>query len=633
MRNCGKRSVAISVAAWLVLSSLAAAQVGDVKVEVMPAAPVPADAVSIKLSGVWGDSCVPRDPVVTVSNNVIRIRTVHPGGACLTVLTPFTLAANVGRLPAGVYHVQATHVFPSPNEPRDYAKARFGVGSTAEIAAPSLAQAATANRGAFYVYENADAGANHGAPSGFYGATGKLRLDAGCVNEAAAATGCAPAGSAQRDRERGTVLRLTFDPLAAGEFAGVNFEEPENWAARGMPASRGYDLRGATELVFEARSPTGIRVQFGVGGRVTDFLNIERGTAFATVRVRLDALKNPATGAVSPPDLSEVHFPFSVAANNQFTSGGGILLLDNIRFEAAPATRATALGFPLANQTYGLTPLDDNAVGRVPIPPDQVLRNVATTYESALVLLAALQRGTAEDRAAAAAIADAFVYALGHDNSGAPLPIADDKSTGLRNGYASGDLALLNDQGPGAGKAGEVRLAGFSARNACRPTGYCLVLDGATGGNNAFAMLALAAASVRLNKPDYLAAAETIGRWVSDRLSDRSGTGYGGYFNGYDDGATAVPKPLNRGKSVENNVDLFAAFSILALLARQRGRPADAALWTARANVAGDFVKEMFDREGGRFFAGTVPVGTPPNEARGICAPKSPKRRRCHQHL
>ncbi|MGH9845204.1 MAG: hypothetical protein ACREEM_41335 [Blastocatellia bacterium] len=608
-------------ALWLVLTGAAAAQVGEVRVEITPAAPAATDNISIKLSGVWNDSCVPREPVVTVADNLIRIRTVHPGGACLAVLTPFTLQVNIGRLPVGVYIVVATHSFPSPNEPRDYAKARFTVGGIGENAYSLVAGRAMAHRRAFYVYQDADSGFNHGAPSGFYGAAGKVRLDAGCVNDLSAATGCAPPGSTQLDRERGTALRVTFDPLAQGEFAGVNFEEPENWGARGMPASRGYDLRGATELVFEVRSPAGIRVQFGVGGRVTDFLNIERGAAFTTLRIRLDSLKDPATGAVSPPDLGDVHFPFAVAANSQFSSGGGqggtLLLLDNIRFEPTPASRQSALGFPLANQTFGITPFDDKVRGRVPIPPDQLLRNVTTTYESALALLALLHRGTAEDRAAARAIADALVYALSHDNSGAPLPVAGDRSTGLRNAYASGDLALLNDQGQGAGKAGEVRLAGFSARELCKPTGFCLVLDGATGGNNAFVILALAAASVRLDKPEYLAAAETIGRWIVDRLSDRGGTGYGGYFNGYDDGGVAAPKPVNKGKSVENNADIFAAFSTLALLAKQQGRAADAAAWTLRAGVAGDFVIEMFDASGGRFYAGTVPAGT--QAGNGIC--------------
>jgi hypothetical protein len=31
------------------------------------------------------------------------------------------------------------------------------------------------------------------------------------------------------DRHRGTILRIAFDPLSPGQFAGVNIEEPEGW--------------------------------------------------------------------------------------------------------------------------------------------------------------------------------------------------------------------------------------------------------------------------------------------------------------------------------------------------------------------------------------------------------------------
>jgi hypothetical protein len=38
----------------------------------------------------------------------------------------------------------------------------------------------------------------------------------------------------------------------------------------------GYDLTGATDVVFEVRSPTpgGVQVQFGVGGSTTAFILI-----------------------------------------------------------------------------------------------------------------------------------------------------------------------------------------------------------------------------------------------------------------------------------------------------------------------------------------------------------------------
>jgi hypothetical protein len=44
---------------------------------------------------------------------------------------------------------------------------------------------------------------------------------------------------------------------------------------------RGYDLRGASEVVFEACSPTGVSVRFGVGANSTG-MTIPIGTTFRT---------------------------------------------------------------------------------------------------------------------------------------------------------------------------------------------------------------------------------------------------------------------------------------------------------------------------------------------------------------
>ncbi len=210
-------------------------------------------------------------------------------------------------------------------------------------------------------------------------------------------------------------------------------------------------------------------------------------------------------------------------------------------------------------------------------------------------------RANAEDRDSIARIADAFTYALAHDNQGLPIPLAPDGSRGLHSGYSSGDLGLNNGQG-GPVEAGQVRLAGFSA-DLCAPSGFCLVLDGTTGGNDAFAILALIEASDRLGEPRYLNAAIELGRWIVGSLEDDSGAGFGGYFLGYPDGgATRGPETKVLGKSVENNADIFRAFTSLA-----DRDPTNAAFWLAHAKHAGDFVIAMFDADEGRFSAGTVP--------------------------
>src|SRR5271165_991827 len=408
-------------------------------------------------------------------------------------------------------------------------------------------QRTAAVQSAFYVYQDADAGYNHGFASGFFASSGNLgtiHLDIACIDDPGdpnAVHGCAPQGSTILDRSRGTVMRITFDPQTFGNFAGVNTEEPEDWGV--LQTGTGYDLRGAANVVFDVRSPDGATVQFGVGGCNTAFMMIP--STWTTLTVPLNSLS-------CTPDLSNVHILFAIAANNQHTANGGTVLLDNIQFTPVPARQQASLGFPVANQTFGVIPLQTGDLGRVPIPADQILRNPAPIYESSLGELLLLGRGTAPDIASALLIADTLDYALHHENHGDPLPLAPDGSAALHNAYENGDISFLNDQAPPKiGKAGDVRLSGFTAGTGlCGPSGFCLVLDGATGGNNAFAILALLAAYRQFGDMRFLDDARTIGDWIVGNLTDTTGTGYGGYYLGYPDQGQ-MPKTLIMGKSVE----------------------------------------------------------------------------------
>ncbi|HEV3073967.1 MAG TPA: hypothetical protein VHB47_06070, partial [Thermoanaerobaculia bacterium] len=480
-------------------------------------------------------------------------------------------------------------------------------------AAYSLMAARTAAVTAdFYVYQDADSGFNHGFPSGFFAdqptTRQKIHLDSACIDDPAAPTGCSSDPNAL-DRVRGTVLQIALDPLTGSQYAGGNVEEPQGWGAD--PRGSGYDLRGSNQLVFDARSPDQAQVQFGVGGCVTPtFTTPTTLTAdWTAMQIDLGSLRQaPGTTTTCPPDLSNVHILFTVVTDSAHAPAGATVLLDNVRFTPVPEAQLQQLGFPLATATFGVIPLQQAAAGRVSIPPDQVNRNVTTTYESALAILAFLARGTPSDLADARRIAEAFHAALHHENQGDPLPLAPDGSSGLHSGYSSGDLLLRNSQGAGEGGAGQVRLAGFSAQ-LCGPTQFCLVLDGTTGGNDAFAIFALLAAYRRFGDSTFLDDARTIGAWIAGTLADTSGAGYGGFYVGYPDGGVLPPKPLIRGKSIENNADIFAAFSQLAAVEQGLGNHAAAEQWTELANHAGDYVMAMFDSSTGCFFGGSVPVG------------------------
>ena len=91
-------------------------------------------------------------------------------------------------------------------------------------------------------------------------------------------------------------------------------------------------------------------------------------------------------------------------------------------------------------------------------------------------------------------------------------------------------------------------------------------------------------------------------------LGDTTGNGFGGYYLGFPD--EGLPKILQKGKSTENNADIFAAFNALAGIERSLlGNTAQAEQWAQRANIAGDFAMQMVD-PAGKFYAGTVPAGT-----------------------
>src|ERR1035438_3736783 len=176
------------------------------------------------------------------------------------------------------------------------------------------------NQSQFFVYMDMDSGFNHGFPSGLFGssqnAMGKLHTDPGCVYSPNAPNGCSTDSTAV-DQTRGTVSRFTFDPLAAGEFVGLNFEEPENWGV--TQAGVGYNLTGATQLVFNAISPTGgIGVQFSVNGAKTVCVTIPQQWTPYTI--------NLSDLGLSSGTLSDVHLLFGIASKDVCAPNGGTVL-------------------------------------------------------------------------------------------------------------------------------------------------------------------------------------------------------------------------------------------------------------------------------------------------------------------
>jgi hypothetical protein len=553
---------------------------------------------------------------------------IHP--ATFVSSTQLTISLSAGDLAtAGTYPVVVTNPTPGGG-PSNIANFLVTIIST--LAYQTLTSRVTANQNGMFLYKDEDSGFNHGFPSGVFPSGAVLTIDAGCVDSPTDVTiGCySSTDVTDFDISRGTVLRITFPALPGSAFAGLNIEEPQNWGVLvannqcGVTVTcNGYNLTGATAAEFDVRSPTGINVQFGVGQCETQFLTLPASQTYTHISM---ALNTSSLGCT--PSLNSVNVLFTVTASN--AAAGATILLDNIRFTPAPARASQAqetLSLPLSTQTFGVVPQTSS------FPSDQVNRNVAAIYESALTILALLNRAQPGDITNALEIANAFDYALYHDNRGDFISTTPGGAEGcyagivatqcgLHRAYESGDIALLNDQNgtSGTAKAGDSRLAGFTC-GSTSPNGFCLDLDGATGGDNSWAILALLASYQQSGNTKYLNDAVTIANWIVTNLSDTTGSGFGGYYVGYPDAGAPPPKGLIQGKSVENNADIFAAFTALAAVESQLGNQITATSWSNDANVAGDFVMQMYDSATGRFNVGTLPANNLPaiDPTKGNC--------------
>lgn len=569
-------------------------------------------SVSINGSGFLGTS--------TATYNGTATQTTFVSSSQLTLSLTGSALANVG-----VFPIIVTNPAPGGGPSNTV---NFIVATNPAVA--ELMGRANENQN-FFVYMDQDSGFNHGIPSGFFASPlsnlSTINLDTGCVdNPADTTTGCfPPTDTTHLDTKHGTVMRMTFDAQTGQDFAGINIEEPLDFGV--LQTGSGYDLTDAQNIVFDVRSPDMASVQFGVGQCVFPNFTQNIPRQWTTMTFPLSKLVSPTFPIEPcPPALGGVHILFTVVTNGQFAPNGATVLLDNIQFTPVPSRSGQPAGetfsLPLSTQTFGVVPRT-----AMPFPSDQVNRNIAAIYESSLTILDLLQPGG--DSTSAQKVVNALDYALYHDNRGDFLPATLNGLSGcfsgsaaiqcgLHNAYESGDIGLLNAQGTGSAtaQAGDSRLSGFT----CGPppsTPFCLASDDATGGNNAWAMLAFLAEFKQSRNTTFLNDATTIGNWIVANLADNTGTGYGGYYAGYFGSDSNMHGVLNLGKSTENNADIFAAFSAMAVVQTQLGDQTAADNWTNLANVAGDFVMQMFDGANGRFNAGTVPVGTPPSA--GIC--------------
>jgi hypothetical protein len=203
------------------------------------------------------------------------------------------------------------------------------------------------------------------------------------------------------------------------------------------------------------------------------------------------------------------------------------------------------------------------------------LMTAAFGYDNALAMLAYLANPTIANVRRARLIGDALLWIQANDEK-----YTDGR---VRQAYAAGPMTFY---GGGPSFPGLKREDGKAAF--LWPFGF----GGSSTGDIAWVGLALAQLYVDTRIQKYLDGAVALAEWITNRTSPYR---HGGYHGGLQaDGETAQPWA-----STEHNIDAYALCTLLAKLTRARR-------WVARADVAADFVRAMWNRAGRFFWTGTL---------------------------
>jgi hypothetical protein len=203
------------------------------------------------------------------------------------------------------------------------------------------------------------------------------------------------------------------------------------------------------------------------------------------------------------------------------------------------------------------------------------LMTTAFVYDNALAVLAYLANPTVANVRRARLIGDALLWIQANDEA-----FTDGR---VRQAYAAGPMLFY---GGGPYFPGLKRDDGKAAF--LWPFGF----GGSSTGDMAWTALALAQLYVDTRIKKYLDGAVALGEWIMGKTSPYA---YGGYHGGLQaDGVTA-----QKWTSTEHNIDAYALFALLAKLTKDRH-------WSARAGVAADFVRAMWNPADRHFWTGTL---------------------------
>ena len=399
-------------------------------------------------------------------------------------------------------------------------------------------------------------------------------------------------------RSGATAIRIDYSAGVTGGFYlqngilsdGSLVPEPNF----GSVPNAGIDLSGATRITFWARGATGGElIDFFVAGVGRDEDSGLPNQAFPGSSPRFPERGNQFSLStiwqqfeidVSGLDLSYVLGGFGFFASSG--SDGLTFFLDDIEFEFSPEAQSARLdeirmikSFRTLDIQPDLTDGDsDNDI-------DLALRNLAFTYDNALVILMYLSLDSVDGLRRARIIGDALVRFSLNDRT------FSDGS--LRSAYGASQSSLP----PGWVTNGRMMTApipGFFTE--ASQMFFEVGQESVDVGNNAWAMIALTALYEATSDQSYLDAAVRLAEFIETQRQD---TGpLQGFLGGINNPDSSSPD-RRLFASVEHNIDLVAGFRSLA-------RATDDPRWENSARHADEFVSALFDPSINCFRAGTI---------------------------
>ncbi|MBR3018339.1 MAG: hypothetical protein IKH57_14905 [Clostridia bacterium] len=331
-----------------------------------------------------------------------------------------------------------------------------------------------------------------------------------------------------------------------------------------MP-NQGMNLTDAYELRFWVRGEKGgERVQFQIGG-----FQYESGAPYpdsCPAQLLWDIELEPEwTEYVI--DLRDVDtsyiicgFGFALSAN-ECEEADNVFYLDDIRFIGDFASVHPLLRSYVSKNVY--------------------LKNTAFSYDNAVAAMAFMAAGKQDD---ARLIVDAFVYAIGHDRY---------RPGRVRNAYAAGDITAI----PGWGDSAVLPNWYDETTGAWQENQHH---TGCDTGNTSYVTLALLQYHARYGGEEYLDAAKQLMDWVIEECVDDA-PGFTAGFDGWPENGSDFTYPLTY-KSIEHNIDAYAAFTRLAALTGE-SKYRDAADSTLQ------FICSQYDANHHLFYTGTLVDG------------------------